>query len=264
MFLCTFPRAFFCIFFCLSFLCGCKKDRELIELSELPGQEEKYDETGNPDATINLLSFSDETDADTPGTLGGKSDTPGAMESQAGIPGTSGSESGTQKTADTGSLVTVYICGEIVNPGVYELEAGSRIVNAVNAAGGVTGKAAVIAVNLAEPLCDGAMVYIPSITETETETVAGTDSVRVVRSSGQTQANPGQTGGNATNGSLVNINTADKTQLMTIKGIGEAKAEKIIAYREENGAFGTIEDIMKIPGIKQGMFNKIKDSICVY
>ncbi len=62
---------------------------------------------------------------------------------------------------------------------------------------------------------------------------------------------------------LVNINLADKTELMTITGVGEAKAEKIIDYREQNGGFKAIEDIMNIPGIKEGMFNKIKDQICV-
>ena len=61
----------------------------------------------------------------------------------------------------------------------------------------------------------------------------------------------------------VNINTASKEELMTLPGIGESKAEKIITYRNENGPFSSIEGIMQISGIKDGMFNKIKDRICV-
>ncbi|MCR4740024.1 MAG: helix-hairpin-helix domain-containing protein [Lachnospiraceae bacterium] len=218
------PLSCLTVFLCLislSCFSGCKKDRELIELSELSETGDVYDAQGNMSAS--------ETGRDNGSGNG------------SGSGGDNGPD--TEAVKDPPATVTVYICGQIINPGVYELAQGSRIVNAVNTAGGVTGKAAIQAVNLAEPLIDGAMIYIPSVSEIETGKISGD-----------------QGGGS---GSLVNINTADKAKLMTIKGIGEAKAEKIIAYREANGAFGSIEDIMRIPGIKQGMFNKIKDSICV-
>ncbi len=146
--------------------------------------------------------------------------------------------------------VTVYVCGEVLRPGVYELSEGARIIDALMAAGGFTEAAADNYLNQAEMLTDGGKVYVPSREELK---------------EGESLLSSGAENGalSAAEGGLVNINKADKTQLMTISGVGEAKAEKIIAYREEFGGFKAIEDIMNIPGIKEGMFSKIKDQICV-
>lgn len=145
--------------------------------------------------------------------------------------------------------VTVYVCGAVNSPGVYTLDAGRRIVDAVSAACGFRGDADNCYVNLATLLEDGQRVYIPT-----REEVAGSHEDLLAEGSGDTAAAPSD---------KVNINTADAAALMTLPGIGEAKAALIIEYRTENGRFGSIEDIMKISGIKEGMFNKIKDRICI-
>lgn len=142
--------------------------------------------------------------------------------------------------------IFVYICGEVKNPGVYELPLGSRIYQLVEKAGGMKKKADVGAVNLAETLMDGQMIRIPEQSEHGQQTVsAASDST-----------------GNGTDGKI-NINTASREQLMTLAGIGEAKADQIIAYRTDNGAFQKIEDIMQVAGIKEGLFEKIKECITV-
>ena len=149
------------------------------------------------------------------------------------------------------SGVYVYICGEVIKPGVYELSGDSRIYEAVDAAGGFTENAARECVNLASKVSDGMQITIYNREE-----------------AASLQADSASVGGNAgksgTSGSgLVNLNTATKEELMTLKGIGESKAEDIIRYREKSGGFKKIEDIMKISGIKENGFQKIKDSITV-
>lgn len=149
------------------------------------------------------------------------------------------------------SGIYVYICGEVIKPGVYELSGDSRIYEAVDAAGGFTENAARECVNLASKVSDGMQITIYNREE-----------------AASLQADSASVGGNAgksgTSGSgLVNLNTATKEELMTLKGIGESKAEDIIRYREKSGGFKKIEDIMKISGIKENGFQKIKDSITV-
>ena len=149
------------------------------------------------------------------------------------------------------SGVYVYICGEVINPGVYELSGDSRIYEAVDAAGGFTENAARESVNLASKVSDGMQITIYNKEE----------AASLPAGSGSAVGNTGQ-GGTSGSG-LVNLNTATKEELMTLKGIGEAKAEDIIRYREKSGGFKKIEDIMKISGIKEAGFQKIKDSITV-
>ena len=149
------------------------------------------------------------------------------------------------------SGIYVYICGEVINPGVYELSGDSRIYEAVDAAGGFTENAARECVNLASKVSDGMQITIYNREEAAS---LPADSVSV----------GGNAGKSGTSGSgLVNLNTATKEELMTLKGIGESKAEDIIRYREKSGGFKKIEDIMKISGIKENGFQKIKDSITV-
>lgn len=149
------------------------------------------------------------------------------------------------------SGVYVYICGEVINPGVYELSGDSRIYEAVDAAGGFTENAARECVNLASKVSDGMQITIYNREE----------AASLQADSAPVGENAGKSG---TSGSgLVNLNTATKEELMTLKGIGESKAEDIIRYREKSGGFKKIEDIMKISGIKENGFQKIKDSITV-
>lgn len=149
------------------------------------------------------------------------------------------------------SGVYVYICGEVIKPGVYELSGDSRIYEAVDAAGGFTENAARECVNLASKVSDGMQITIYNREE----------AASLLADSAPVGENAGKSG---TSGSgLVNLNTATKEELMTLKGIGESKAEDIIRYREKSGGFKKIEDIMKISGIKENGFQKIKDSITV-
>ena len=149
------------------------------------------------------------------------------------------------------SGVYVYICGEVTNPGVYELSGDSRICEAVDAAGGFTENAARESVNLASKVSDGMQITIYNKEE----------AASLLAGRGAVGGNNGQ-GGTSGSG-IVNLNTATKEELMTLKGIGEAKAEEIIRYREKSGGFKKIEDIMKISGIKEAGFQKIKDDITV-
>ncbi len=169
---------------------------------------------------------------ETEGTAGGAEGTDGITE-----------ETSTEGAGETGreNSVFVYVCGEVEAAGVYELPEGSRIVDAVEAAGGMTEEASDTWLNLAEPVSDGQKIEVPSreqaeeLKEEEAEAQAG----------------------------LVNLNTASAEELMTLSGVGEAKARAILDYREEHGGFKEPEELMEIPGIKEGVFQKIKDQITV-
>lgn len=159
--------------------------------------------------------------------------------------------------------IFVHVCGAVKKEGVYELSPDARVVDAIRAAGGCTKKAASFGINQAEALKDGVQVYVPTKAEIKKETNGvgslasfGTEGVRTGLSS--QGMNPGG-GGDA----LININLATKEELMKLNGVGEAKAELIITYRQAKGGFGDIKDIMKIKGIKQKFFDKIKDKICI-
>ena len=168
------------------------------------------------------------------------------------------------ETDDSQSFV-VYVSGYVNNPGVYELSAGSRVIDAIDAAGGYSKEAYDNYLNLASLIADGQMIYVPSEEEIESGSIergvaSGADGSGV---GGVTGGNGGGNGGNSSDsGTLVNINQASKEELMTLPGIGESKADKIIAYREANGRFNSPEGIMEISGIKDGLYNKIKDKIC--
>ena len=152
--------------------------------------------------------------------------------------------------------VVVYVCGAVVNPGVYELSEGSRIDDAVTAAGGFSEDADRTYVNLAARLSDGSKLQIPTLSETSDEALAKEINSFDTEDNG---FKPGVSDG----GGLININTASQTELATLPGIGEGIAGKIIKYRDENGSFKSIEDIMKVSGIKDKLFSKIKDQITV-
>lgn len=148
------------------------------------------------------------------------------------------------------ALFVVHICGAVKVPGVYELSSDSRIMDAVEAAGGFAEDAAQDARNLAERITDGSRIRIPTVLEAQEEQNARTEA--------EDRQNV-----ELTNDNLVNINTADAVLLQTLPGIGESRAAAIIEYRRKYGAFGSIEDIMKVSGIKQSAFDKLKDRITV-
>ena len=166
---------------------------------------------------------------------------------------------------ETKTLV-VHICGAVSAPGVYELPAGSRIIDAVEAGGGFLPEAEEACCNLAEEIVDGCQIYIMTKSEScadgQTEKKAG---IQTSPDSDMqtTDRNVRSNSAPALENGLVNLNTADIAALMTLPGIGESRAKAIISYREQHGAFAKIEDIMKISGIKQAAFSKIKDKITV-
>lgn len=160
--------------------------------------------------------------------------------------------------------IFVHVCGAVRREGVYKLPPDARVVDAIRAAGGCTKKAASYGINQAEALKDGVQVYVPTKAELRKET-DGVDralasiGVEGVRTGLSSQGMNSGEGGDA----LININLATKEELMKLNGVGEAKAELIITYRQSKGGFRDIKDIMKIKGIKQKFFDKIKDKICI-
>ena len=159
-------------------------------------------------------------------------------------------EKGQEPEQETDAIF-VYVCGQVAAPGVYELSAGARVYQAIERAGGTLEGASPESLNLAQQAEDGQKIYVPSKEEAEADTFPQDDSWGAASSSRE------QGGGK------VNLNTADLEELMTLTGIGQTRAEAIITYREEEGAFQAPEDIMKVDGIKEGIYEKLKDEITV-
>ena len=142
-------------------------------------------------------------------------------------------------TSKTSGQCFVQVSGAVNSPGVYELSGEPRIFHAILMAGGLREDADVSSLNQAEKISDGQKIVIKTRDEVAMEAATSADDGKV------------------------NINTADAKTLMTLPGIGESKANSIIKYRESKGSFNSIEDIKNISGIKDGVYNKIADSIKV-
>ena len=164
------------------------------------------------------------------------------------------------------AMIYVDVCGAVANPGVFQLAAGSRVFQAIEAAGGYLPEAALTCVNRAGVLTDGQQLYILTQEEMERQgldpaEMAGASDGQMNGSAGTGQ-NTGMTA-QVQQDNRININTADEAQLTTLTGIGATRAQAIIAYREENVPFAAIDDFMNVQGIKEGTFAKIKDEIVV-
>ncbi len=140
--------------------------------------------------------------------------------------------------------IWVYVCGAVKVPGVYELSAGGRVYQALEAAGGALEGAELRSLNQAALLTDGEQITVYTVEET-----AGAGGV------------PSPVAGAQAGSGRINLNTASKDELMKLSGIGEARAQAIINYRETHGPFTAIEEVMNIEGIKEKAFSKIKDEI---
>jgi len=187
---------------------------------------------------------------------------------------------------ETKGLVCVYLCGAVEVPGVYTLESGARLCEALEMAGGFREDAGTDLLNLARVLTDGEMIRIPTAEEAEqarAESAQGADGSQT--SDADASGANGLTGGADGSGSSlsgaadgsdtgtaqdsaeaagrVNLNTATRDELMTLPGIGASKADAIIRYREENGPFASPEDVMNISGIKSAVFTQIRDLVTV-
>lgn len=160
------------------------------------------------------------------------------------------SEAESEKINSEPVLIYVYICGAVENSGVYTLSSGSRVCDLFELAGGLTEEAAADYWNQASLLTDGQMLYVPTNEEAKERQERGLDV-----SSEQSE--------HASTSGKINLNTASLEQLMEIPGIGESKARAILNYRETNGGFSSIEEVMNIEGIKEGVFSKMKEYIVV-
>lgn len=150
----------------------------------------------------------------------------------------------TAKTTESASLSSsykIYICGCVKNPGLYEFKKGDRVGDCVDRAGGLGENADINSINLARLVNDGEQIYI-------SEKPSDTEDKHTVQSK---------------NTNKININLADKEELMKLPGIGDSKADSIIRFRKEKGPFTDIQDLTKIPGIKASAFNKIKELISI-
>lgn len=151
--------------------------------------------------------------------------------------------------------VTVYISGAVKTEGVITMSSEDRLSDAIKVMGGIVEGADMNAINLAEKLVDGKHYVIPK----------QGDQIPVDVNAGGSTSGAAQTAGENAQGQggLVNINTATLEQLDTLPGVGEATANKIITYREENGGFKSIEDLKNVKGIGDKKFEDMKSSICV-
>lgn len=150
--------------------------------------------------------------------------------------------------------IRVYVSGAVMQPEVYTLPPNTIIRDALLAAGGTTGEADLNLINLAQPLQDGQQIYVPRIGET---------AFQPSQTTSQTTTSSTSSSSNVAPSGVININTGTLADLDTLPGIGPAIAQRIIDYREANGPFAAIEDIMNVSGIGPATFDKIKDRITV-
>lgn len=170
------------------------------------------------------------------------------------------SASSASNSATTNSkTVTCDISGAIKHQGVYTLKNGARLQELIEAAGGTTGKVQLKAINRAILLKDQDKIHIPYKGEkVESAATAGTGT-----STNSTSTSSNSSASNQESGEKVNLNTADVAGLQKLTGIGEKKAEQIIAYREQNGPFKKVEDLMQVSGIGEKTFASLKDQLTV-
>lgn len=248
--------------------CAKKQSLELTELSDpegSPGESDGDSEGNGQDAGSRSQDPATETDpqeADGTGTAG---------EAPA-----DGADSGEPE------LIYVFVCGAVAQEGVYELPAGSRVYQAVEAAGGYAADADTSYINQADPVTDAQKLEIPTVEEAEKlrEEAALAAENRQAETDAESGSGPdGAAAGYANNGAgqmnnsagqaddaaarLININTADEAALQTLPGIGAAKAASIVRYREANGGFSSIEEIKKVSGIGDITYENIKGCITV-
>ena len=160
------------------------------------------------------------------------------------------------------NVIVVHITGEVKKSGIVKLKQGSRIINAIEEAGGATEEANLDYINLAYVLEDGQKIYIPS----EKEILDAEEKEKEIEYIISDNGNNSNVEGKSNNGGgnvKVNINEADLSELETLPGIGPSLAQRIIEYRKENGQFEKIEDIKTVKGIGDSKFEKIKENIVI-
>jgi len=165
----------------------------------------------------------------------------------------------------TEAVETIFIDikGEVENPGVYEMQLGDRVIDAVQMAGGFTDEATTDNVNLSKKLKDESVIIIPSyLKDYENVTIKNDYEIDINDDIVQSEKNESDEKIESSS-NLININTASVVELMSLDGIGESKAKAIIEYRDINGDFENILDIKNVSGIGESIYEKIKDYITV-
>lgn len=254
----------------LTGLTGCKSREAQFLIDGLQEAKAEVDAESSEEKTSGQKSKKD-TDEKKADTEDRQNDDGSSAESRKKQAESDGSDAGNgteiNSTGETQpEMIYVDVCGAVANPGVFQLAAGSRVFQAIEAAGGYLPEAVQNCVNRAGVLTDGQQLYILTQEEMERQ---GLDPAEMAGASdGQMNgsAGTGQNAGltvQAQQDNRININTADEAQLTTLTGIGATRAQAIISYRQENGPFAVIEDIMNVQGIKEGTFAKIKDKIVV-
>ena len=168
--------------------------------------------------------------------------------------------------------IPIYLCGAVVNPGIYEIDPGTYLYEVIETAGGLLPEAAAEHINLVFCLSEAVSVYIPSCEEMQSF-INGKDNasseylrnglLQGIWGTGSGQSNSVEGTSQTQTPALININSAEQIQLETLPGVGETTAKAIIAYREKSGGFAKIEDIMNVPGIKEGRFEALREFITV-
>ncbi len=184
----------------------------------------------------------------------GTDNAPIRVVTQFAVPGTE-SPSAIGETDTTSGPVLVYVHGAVQQPGVYSLKSDSRLVDALDAAGGPTEDADLDSVNLAQRVKDEGSYYVPAVGER-----VNIPAIPSPESSGGGENNSADESGN---GGLINLNTASAQELEHLPGIGPVKARAIVDYRNANVPFASVSDIVKVPGIGDGIYQELKDMATV-
>lgn len=253
----------FALFMC-SILCGCTRKEQLVLEMDGATQAAQYEAPDVQDREVSELKASETSESQADKTAAG-----GVAEDSGAMPKTQEQMQPDQAS----STMYVHVCGAVKNPGVYELDIGSRVYEAIEEAGGFTEDADESYVNQAQRLKDGAKLIIPTMEQTKSMFVSDFGGmIGIIDAEETEQAGSGQedsagvgvvSNGNAVSDDKININTASEAELCNIPGIGATRAAAIVAYRQEKSGFTSIEDIMNVSGIKEGTYDKIKDRIKV-
>ena len=261
------------VFLLLGLLCGCTRKEELLLMAQTTSRDATLLSEGEPESsTTQEVGISVEGGQQSPNFQGNGNLVEGGQQGSASqgtgnlseekrqgqADGSTSQETGYIETESTAGKIYVHVCGAVKQPGVYALEPESRVYEAVMAAGGFTEEADEDYVNQAQTVSDGIKLQIP----TREEVTTGSAENMAAGITGGSDV-PATTEPETLQDGRININTATEAQLCGIPGIGATRAAAIAAYRQEHGRFDRIEDIMKVNGIKEGTFEKIKDTIKV-
>lgn len=161
--------------------------------------------------------------------------------------------------------LTVHVTGAVTNPGLYRLATGSRVWDAIEAAGGGSADADLEQLNLARPIGDGEQIRIPHQGEDASQWGAsgGTGNGAGAGAGGGVGGSPGGSGAGGGGSGLVNINQADASGLEALPGIGPALAARIVQYREAHGPFASVDDLRSVPGIGNAKLEGLRDAVTV-